>query len=98
MRKGATEPLQRRNIVMTHRTAERLADLRSKTEASTDTEVMRCALMLYDRVIESVLAGYRLQLVSPTGTIRELELLVGNGKSSLIRELEEAANGKNGGP
>ena len=95
MRTGTREPLHRRNIVMTGRTVERISSLRAKTDASTDTEVMRFALALYDKIIDSVLSGSRVQLVAPDGSIRELELLVANGMDKTVRELElMAANGK----
>ena len=76
MRTGAKEPLHRRNVMLTERTVQRLDSLRGKTEAMTDSEVLRSALTLYERVVDDILSGSKLQRVTPDGTIREIELLV----------------------
>jgi len=75
MRTGSKEPLLRRNVVFTQRTIDRIASLREITEASTDTEVMRRALTLYEKIVNDVMAGTRIQLLSPDGSVRELDLL-----------------------
>ena len=45
---------RRRNVILPERTLKRLATLRDKTEASSDTEVMRKALQFYEQFVEDV--------------------------------------------
>jgi hypothetical protein len=98
MRTGSRAPLLRRNIVLTQRTVDRIATLRERTEAATDTEVMRTALALYDKIVENVLAGSKVQFVEPNGNIRELELLVTHEGNGRVQEFEkQVAHGKEGG-
>jgi hypothetical protein len=80
MRTGSKEALIRRNVVLTQRAVDRIASLREKTEASTDTEVMRCALALYEKIVDAVLSGSRVQLLEEDDKVREIELLFSNGK------------------
>jgi hypothetical protein len=95
MRTGSRTPLLRRNVVLTQRTVDRIATLRERTEAATDTEVMRTALALYDKIVEKVLAGSKVQLVEPNGHVRELELLVAQEGPRVVEA--EGPRGRQGG-
>lgn len=81
MRTGTRESLHRRNVMLTDRTVQRLSSLREKTEAMTDSEVLRTSLALYEKIVDGVLEGKTIQIVNPDGSVRDLELLVASSAS-----------------
>jgi hypothetical protein len=60
MRAGASEKLVRRNILLPAPSVNRLAELRRRTEATSDTEVLRNALRVYEQLVEDAEEGKEL--------------------------------------
>lgn len=60
MRAVGSEKLVRRNILLPAPSVNRLAELRRKTEATSDTEVLRNALRVYEQLVEDSEEGREL--------------------------------------
>ncbi len=70
--RAAGGSLVKRNLVLHERSARRLDALKEATQATSDSEVVRDALMVYALLVESAQAGKRLILSKGTGEEREL--------------------------
>ncbi|OGG43068.1 hypothetical protein A2841_01465 [Candidatus Kaiserbacteria bacterium RIFCSPHIGHO2_01_FULL_48_10] len=79
MRRGSTEKLYPKNMLFTRRVIDRITRLRTTTEASSDTEVIRQALLLYEIVVKAIRSGEKLQRLDQEGKITEIELVIGSG-------------------
>jgi hypothetical protein len=71
---NAEELPTRINLGLSPRAAARLVMLRQKTDASTNAEVLRNALRLYDALIEEVDKGNEFLIRHPNGEITSYRL------------------------
>lgn len=62
---------QRVQLDLPEKSLARLQELKSKTEATSYTEVIKNALRLYEAVIAEAEAGNKFLVQEPTGTIKE---------------------------
>jgi hypothetical protein len=71
---SAEELPTRINLGLSPRAAARLLMLRQKTDASTNAEVLRNALRLYDALIEEVEKGNEFLIRNPNGEVTSYRL------------------------
>lgn len=67
MRSRATEPLVRCHVVLRGREAHRLDMLRTSTEAASDSEIVRHALLYFEQLHDDFRAGRKLLIRSSNG-------------------------------
>ncbi len=71
---GTKSKKHRRNLVLPETSMARIRYLREQTDAETDTEVIRRALKVYERVVQLTEGGTQLQLLQNGKTVA-LEIL-----------------------
>jgi hypothetical protein len=69
-----SEKTTRLNLVIPQRTADRLDHLREKTEATTNVEVVKNALRLYEALIEDAIGGKELLSRDKEGNLTTYKL------------------------
>jgi len=67
MRRKAEAPQVRRNLLIPHDLIEKLPELQLRTEASSDSDVIRRALTCYEEIVEDAADKIRLYSVRPDG-------------------------------
>jgi metal-responsive CopG/Arc/MetJ family transcriptional regulator len=75
MRTGNTQTLVRRNITMPEELAETMAAIRKKTGIQSDSELIRKAVILFDRIYAYEDEGDRLKAHKANGEVERIVLL-----------------------
>ncbi len=75
MRTKSESQSLRRSLMLTERSAARLETLRAKTEAQSDSEVVRKALNVYEQLVEDMEQGKTLVVRDPSGGEEIVRLL-----------------------
>lgn len=71
-----TNDMKRINVVLPLRTIDRIDSLQARTNASSNTEVIRSAILVYDAIAKSLEQGGRFIAQMPDGSNRIFEFAI----------------------